>query len=81
MRRSFPLNKEDTIKIMRGQFRGKTGKVLIINMKKAKIYVDGIQRSKRDGTKINIPIDPSNVQITAFNLNDKKRAQSMEKKK
>ena len=80
-RRSFPLRKNDTVKIMRGQFSGKTGNVLIVNVNKAKIYIEGIQRSKRDGTKVNVPLDPSNVQITTLILDDKKRLAALEKKK
>ena len=80
MRRSFPSRKGDTVRIMNGQFKGKSGKILIVNMKKAKIYVEGIQRSKRDGTKVNVPLDPSNVQITELNLDDKKRVNALEKK-
>lgn len=80
-KRSFPVIKGDSVKIMRGQFNGQKGKILIINRKKAKIYVEGLQRSKRDGTKVNVPFDPSNVQITELNLDDKKRIQSLERKK
>jgi large subunit ribosomal protein L24 len=80
MRKSFSVRKGDTVKIMRGQFKGKTGKVLIVNMRKLKIYMENIQRSKRDGTKVNVPLDPSNVQITELNLDDKKRIKSLERK-
>jgi len=79
-RRSFPLRKDDTVKIMSGNFKGKTGKILIVNMEKLKIYIEGIQRSKRDGTKVNVPLDPSNVQIISLELEDKKRRESMERK-
>ena len=79
-RRSFPLRKDDTVKIMSGSFKGKTGKILIVNMEKLKIYIEGIQRSKRDGTKVNVPLDPSNVQIISLELEDKKRRESMERK-
>jgi large subunit ribosomal protein L24 len=65
---------------MSGSFKGKTGKILIVNMEKLKIYIEGIQRSKRDGTKVNVPLDPSNVQITSLELEDKKRAKALEKK-
>jgi large subunit ribosomal protein L24 len=80
-RRSFPLRKNDSVKIMRGQFKKKTGKVLIVNMKKAKIYIEGIQRNKRDGTKVNVPFDPSNVQIISLDLEDKKRTKALGRKK
>ena len=80
-KRSFPVRRNDTVKIMRGQFKGKSGKILIVNTKKAKIYIEGIQRSKRDGTKINVRFDPSNVQITDLDLEDKKRIKAIERGK
>ena len=79
--RSFQLRKGDTVRIMRGEFNKKTGKILEVNMKKLKVYIEGMQRSKRDGTKVNVPFDPSNLQITELNLDDKKRMKTMEKKK
>ena len=79
-KRSFPLRKNDTVKIMRGKFEGKTGKILIVNMRKLKIYIEGIQASKRDGTKVNVPLDPSNVQIISLELEDKKRTKALGRK-
>jgi len=79
-KRSISVVKGDAIRVMRGQFTGQKGKISIINAKKLKIYVEGIQRSKRDGTKVNVPIDPSNVQITELNLDDKKRMNMLERK-
>jgi large subunit ribosomal protein L24 len=72
-KRNFPIKKGDTIKIMRGEFRGKTGKVSEINMKKLKVLVEGINRIKKDGTNVAVPIDVSNLQITELNLEDNKR--------
>jgi len=79
-KRNFPLIKDDTVRIMNGQFKNQKGKILIVNMKKLKVYVEGIQRSKRDGTKVNVPIDPSNVQITELKLDDKKRLNALGRK-
>jgi len=81
LRRSFPIRKDDTVRIMNGQFWKKTGKVLIVNNVKKKIYIENIQRSKRDGTKVNVPIDPSNVQIILLNMEDKKRIKSINRNK
>ena len=80
LRKSFSLRKDDTIRIMNGQFKNKTGKIILINSKKFKVYVEGVQRSKRDGTKVNVPIDPSNVQIIAISLDDKQRLNALERK-
>jgi large subunit ribosomal protein L24 len=71
-RRSIPLRKGDTVKIMVGEFKKQKGKVLEVDNYKLKVYVEGIQRKKKDGTKVNVPLDPSNLQITEI-AEDKKR--------
>jgi len=78
-RRAIPLRKGDVVKIMRGEFKGKTGKVVLVNTKKMKVFVEGMQRTRKDGTKINVPLDPSKLQIISLNLDDKKRLESIEK--
>lgn len=79
-RRSFPLRKGDLVKIMRGSFKGKSGKIEKVNLKKLKVSIEGIQRQKKDGTKINVWFDPSKLQIIELNLEDKKRLKKLENK-
>jgi large subunit ribosomal protein L24 len=80
-KRSASLRKGDNVRIMNGQFADQKGKILIVNTRKFKVYIEGIQRNKRDGTKVNVPIDPSNLQIIELNLDDKKRINVLERKK
>ncbi len=79
-RRNFPVIKGDTVRVLRGEFRGKTGKIDIVNYKKISVTVEGIYRTKKDGTKILIKINPSNLQIKELNLDDIKRKDSIERK-
>jgi len=79
-RRNVQLRKGDKVKIMRGKFKKKQGKVLSINLKNQKVIIEGIQAQKRDGTKVSVPISPSNLQIIELNLEDKKRIKSINKK-
>ena len=72
-RRGMRIRQGDTVKIMRGQFKGKTGKVDRIDTKKARIHISGIGKTKKDGGKVLYPIRASNIMITDLNLNDKKR--------
>ncbi len=72
-KRNVELRKGDKVKIMRGKYKGKTGKVNEIKTKRLKIYIDGIQVKKLDGSKTNVPIRPSNLQIIELNKGDKKR--------
>lgn len=79
-RRNFPLRKNDTVKVMRGKFKKKTGKISSVNLKKLKVSIEGIQVQKKDGTKVNVYFDPSNLQIIELNMEDKERIKSLEKK-
>lgn len=72
------IKKGDTIKILAGKDRGKTGKVLHVNTKTSKVTVEGCNLAKRhmrpknQGEKGEIvtipqPIDISNVAIVCSN--------------
>jgi len=79
-KRNFPLRKGDTVKIMRGEYKKKTGKIAEVNLSKLKILIDGIYKSKKDGTKIKVYFQPSNLQITELNTDDKKRTEALNRK-
>ncbi len=79
-KRNFPAVRGDNVRIMRGEFKNKTGKVKEINMKKMQIFIEGIYRTKKDGTKVGVKFDPSNLQIKELELNDKKRKIALERK-
>ena len=79
-RRSFPLRKNDSVKIMRGSFKGKKGKIEKIDYKRIRVNIEGIQKSKKDGTKVKVWFAPSKLQILELNLDDKKRKASLERK-
>ncbi len=79
-KRNLPLRKDDTVLIMRGKFKGKRGKVEKVNLKKIKVYVEGVNRVKIDGSKVYYPLHPSNLMITELNLDDKKRKAKLERK-
>lgn len=79
-KRSIGLRKGDTVKVMIGQFKNKTGKIEEISVKKTLVYVNGIEVVKRDGTKARYPINPSNLMITELNMDDKKRNKIFERK-
>ena len=72
-KRNITIRKGDSVKVLRGQFKGKTGKIDRVEIKKSKVYITGIEVVKKDGTKALYPIHPSNLVITDLNLEDKKR--------
>ena len=79
-KRKIGIRKGDKIKILRGQFKGKSGKVEKVNSKKTKVYITGIEIIKKDGTKMLYPIHPSNLLITELYLDDKMRSKALERK-
>nr|AJS12794.1 50S ribosomal protein L24P [uncultured archaeon] len=80
-KRNVVARKGDMVKIMRGKFKGKQGKITETRTKTSKIIVEGMQVKKQDGSKANVRMIPSNLQITELNLEDKKRLKTPEKEK
>ena len=79
-RRSFPLRMGDEVLVMRGQFKKKKGKINLIELKRTRVAIEGIQRQKKDGTKINVYFHPSKLQIHSLNLEDKERMAVLSRK-
>lgn len=78
-KRAIPIVKGDTVRVMRGSFKGHEDKIVKVNLKKRSIEIEGITMSKADGNKIAKPIHPSNVMIIKLNLTDKWRRQKLER--
>ncbi|MBN2458016.1 50S ribosomal protein L24 [Candidatus Woesearchaeota archaeon] len=75
--RSVRLRTGDKVRIMRGQFKGKEGKVEKVDLDRYKIFIEKAEVLKKDGSKTNYPIDPSNVMVTELNTEDKRRMKKM----
>jgi large subunit ribosomal protein L24 len=78
-KRSLPVIKGDTVRVMRGNFRGHEDKIARVNVKKRSLEIEGITMAKADGNKIAKPVHPSNVLITKLNLTDKWRRKKIER--
>lgn len=76
-RRSYPVRKGDTVKILRGDFAGIEGKITKIDTKRRRLFVEGVSREKVAGTSTNVSVHTSKVMITKLNLDDKWRADSI----
>ena len=77
---SVPVRKGDTVVIMRGDRKGFEGKVTHINRKNYRIFVEGANREKVDGTSISVPLHPTNVMIKRLKLDDNWRKKILERK-
>ena len=78
--RKLRIRSGDKVKILRGQYKGKTGKIDKVNIKKGSITLDSIFTTKRDGSKSFYPINPSNVMVQEINLDDRKGKEKLQKK-
>ncbi|MBI4143404.1 50S ribosomal protein L24 [Candidatus Woesearchaeota archaeon] len=79
-KRSIGLRKGDKVRILNGRFRKHDGKVEKISLNKSKIFVNGIETAKRDGTKKMLALHPSNVVVVELNMDDKLRQKILERK-
>lgn len=76
-KRSLSVRKGDEVQIMRGEHVGKTGKISRVDLKKYKVYIEGVTIKRTDGTERQIPIHPSNLKIINLNLEDERRAKKL----
>jgi large subunit ribosomal protein L24 len=72
-KRSVPVRKGDEVLVMRGNFKKKKAKITGVNLKRGKVFLENIQRTKKDGSKVNVPFYPSNLMIMNLALEDKER--------
>ncbi len=75
--RSTQLHKGDTVKVMTGSNKGKSGKVMAVNLRTSKITVSNVTRKNARGKEYGIPISANNVYITELNLEDKLRVKKL----
>ena len=79
-RRSVRIMIDDTVKVIRGEYKGITGKVSKISTENNSIAIEGNKKEKLKGDKIDVYIHTTNVIITALNTDDKWRLKILEKK-
>jgi ribosomal protein uL24 len=78
--RSMPVVVDDTVSITKGDRKLSEGKVLRVDTKNTRIYIEGVTRNRLDGSSVQIPVRPENVMITKLNLNDQWRRKILERK-
>ncbi len=78
--RNLTVREGDTVRVMKGEFRGVTGKINRVDVRKSVVYVDGAGRVRKDGTKSFFPLHTSSLMLTDVSVEDKKRAGSLARK-
>ena len=71
--KSLRIVKGDSVRIMRGEYKGVEGKVEKLNTVKGRLSIEGVQREKIKGGQVKVQIHASNVRITSLHLDDKYR--------
>ena len=71
----------DSVKIVRGEFKGVDGKVASISIEKSSIAIEGVKKEKTKGDKFDVYVHTSNVIVTGLNTDDKWRMAKLEGKK
>jgi large subunit ribosomal protein L24 len=79
-KRSLPLRKGDEVLVMRGSFRKTKAKISSVDLKNTRVVLENIQRTKKDGSKVNVYFHPSVLQIQLLNLDDKERVNALNRK-
>lgn len=77
---SVPVRSGDTVRVVRGDYKGFEGKVTRVDRKKYRIFIEGVSREKVDGSTVFVPIHPSKVTITHLDLGDKWRKEILKRK-
>jgi len=70
----------DSIKILRGEFKGVDGKIAKISTEKLSVTIDGVKKEKTKGDKFDVYVHTSNLVITSLNTSDKWRIAKLEGK-
>ncbi len=79
-RSSIRVTEGDTVRVMRGEYKGVTGKITRVSTDKNGISVEGIKKEKLKGGNLDVFIHTSNVLVTDINTEDKWRQSKLEGK-
>ena len=79
-KKSARILKGDTVKILRGEFKGVDGKISQVSIKNNGVAVEGTKKEKTKGEKFDVYTHASNVLITSLNTSDRWRITKLEKK-
>lgn len=79
-KRSVRIVEGDSVKILRGEYKGIDGKVSKVSTEKSSVAVEGVKKEKAKGDKFDVYIHASNVIVTNLNTEDKWRINKLEGK-
>ena len=79
-KRSVRVAEGDSVKIIRGEFKGVDGKISKISTQKNSVAIEGIKKEQTRGEKYDVYIHTSDLIVTSLNSDDKWRIAKLEGK-
>ena len=79
-RKRLSVVKGDTVRVVRGEFKGVEGEVTTLDRTNGRLTIDGVTREKADGSTMFYPIHSSKVEITKIEEKDSWRVKIMERR-
>lgn len=77
-RKNIRVVKGDSVRVMRGEYKGVEGKVEKVSTEHATFHIEGVQREKIRGGQVKVPIHSSNVMVISLNLDDDYRSSKLQ---
>ena len=71
--RSIAVRKGDSVKVLRGGFKGKSGKITAVDYRKGVVFVEKVVRKKANGEEIQVPLQASKLLVVEVEKGDSRR--------
>ena len=78
-RKNIRVVEGDSVKIVRGEFKGLDGKIAKVSTENNNVAIEGIKKEKTKGDKFDVFVHTSNLLVTSLNTDDKLRVAKLEK--
>jgi large subunit ribosomal protein L24 len=79
-RKNIRVIKGDSVRVIRGEYKGVEGKVEKVDTEHATLHIEGIQREKIRGGQVKVPIHSSKLMVIALNLDDNYRSNMLQRR-
>ncbi len=79
--KSIRVKRDDSIRVMRGEYRGIEGKVTKVHPAEGRLTIEGIQREKVKGGNVPVLVHASKIVVVGLSLDDKWRQALLERKR
>jgi large subunit ribosomal protein L24 len=77
--RAVRVIKGDKVTVLKGSYKKKVTKVQMVSVKRTRVYLEGLEVTRKEGSKKLVSFEPSNLMITELHLEDKARIAKLEK--